>query len=184
MACRHSLSAFCRQPATREREGRGVILSLASSIFSETIWASCRFNQSDLGEGLHVEEPAGRLKMTFGHRAFRVSDWKTKPARLYQGVSDLGRHPGRDRVVGHRAYGVWLRCARTYYRGDAGGIDFNEDDPPVYLGLRLPGLHHWDELPGVRPRSDGSPSGMHCSPTFRSSWWGSRSTWWPAYSSE
>jgi uncharacterized membrane protein len=26
-----------------------------------------------------------------------------------------------------------LRYARAYYRGDGGGIDFNEDDPPAYL---------------------------------------------------
>jgi uncharacterized membrane protein len=26
-----------------------------------------------------------------------------------------------------------LRYARTYYRSEAGGIDFNEDDPPAYL---------------------------------------------------
>ena len=26
-----------------------------------------------------------------------------------------------------------LRYARTYYRSPAGGIDFNEDDPPTYL---------------------------------------------------
>lgn len=26
-----------------------------------------------------------------------------------------------------------LRYARTYYRGDAGGVDFNEEDPPAYM---------------------------------------------------
>ena len=42
-----------------------------------------------------------------------------------------------------------LRYARTYYRRPVGGIDFNEEDPPTYLELRLPSADHRDDVSGL-----------------------------------
>ena len=42
-----------------------------------------------------------------------------------------------------------LRYARLYYSGRAGGIDFNEADPPAVQRLRLPVLHRRHDVPDL-----------------------------------
>src|SRR5664280_2084040 len=42
-----------------------------------------------------------------------------------------------------------LRYVRLYYSGRAGGIDFNEANPPAVQRLRLPVLHDRHDVPGL-----------------------------------
>jgi uncharacterized membrane protein len=59
-----------------------------------------------------------------------------------------------------------LRYTRSHYQAPEGAVDFNEKDPPRLPRLRLFGLHHRHDVPGLTPTSQpnrfvGSPCATH-----------------------